>query len=212
MSSGGGGGGATAIPHMMGDVHAPKLSFLFTVEFGFRSMSGDRGHEKLETIQYDLKSASRLNMQVNQEDVNYYGYRAKVGTKINFGTVKLVFYEDSLNLSNNLFVQYFSTISPLFKGFIGKTVITTGDEAESLGNGGTSTVGPLPSGEEDGPIKYMMVHHHYLTGQDNKHTTTYTYINPKIESLELDELDMTSSNASTVGITFTVEGVTVKHR
>lgn len=213
LSSGGDPGNALRIPHMIGDNQAPKLSFLFTVEFGFRSMSADMGHKDLETITYDLKSASRPVININQEDINYYGYRAKVATKTNFGTVKLTFYEDSLNTSSDLFKNYMSTVSPLFNGDIKKSVSTVNDSAEVLGGGGgTTTIGPLSAGSEDGPIKYMMVNHHYLEGRDTKKVTTYTYINPKIETVELDELDMSVSNASTISIVFTAEGITVNHR
>lgn len=207
-----GSGGGIKIPHMIGGNDAPKLSFLFTVEFGFRAPFADRGHKKLEIIKYDLKNATRPNITVNQEDINYYGYRAKVGTKVNFGTVRLTFYEDSLNEANDLFANYLAEISPLADGSAEKTISTSSDEPIVLGSGGYKTIGDLPNGNEDGLLKYMLVNHHYLEGQDSKKITTYTYINPKIENVELDELDMSSSNASTISIVFSAEGVTVEHR
>ncbi len=203
-----GGRGAPRIPHMIGDVHAPKLKFLFTAEFGFRSMSASRGNKDLLVIEYDLKSAGRPNISVNQEDVNYYGYRTKVGTRINFGTIRLTFYEDSLNTASDLLWNYMRTVSPLTDGVGDSTVTTTNDEVQANGIGNT-TIGPLASGSEDGPIKWMKVHHHYLQDQDSNKVTTYHCINPKIESIELDELDMSSSDASSITIVFTIEGVTV---
>lgn len=205
-----GSGSAPRIPHMIGDMDAPKLKFLFTVEFGFRSMAALRGHRDLVIAQYDLKSASRPNITVNQEDVNYYGYRAKVGTRINFGTIRLTFYEDSLNTASDLMWNYIRQISPLTQSISHSASVTTvNDEVDVQGIGGSTTIGPLASGSEDGPIKWMKIHHHYLSGQDTKKITTYHCINPKIESVELDELDMSASDASTISITFTYEALAV---
>ena len=54
----------------------------------------------------------------------------------------------------------------------------------------------------------MKVHHHYIHG-DGKRVTTYTYSNPKIESVEYSELDMSNSEATTVTAIFTVEAANV---
>lgn len=229
-------GGIESAGNLIGGDGAPKLKFLFTVEFQFRNPLGvDRGSELLGEIKYDLKTATRPNISVNREDVNFYNYRTKVATRINYGTVKLTFYEDSLNTANDLLWNYISHISPIAnvgKGdnpAIGAMGVSTAGEEVSIGQK-ASGIGPMDS--PDGPIAWMRVHHHYVEYTGPRPTsrniatngsapqeggargkiTTYTYMNPKIESIDIDELDMSSSDASTISVTFTVDSVSVEHR
>ena len=198
------GTGAPKIYHDLGGIDAPKLKFIFTVEFGFRGINPHKGTKDLQTIEYDLKSATRPNISVNQEDVNYYNYRTKVATRVSFGTVRLSMYEDSLNVANGLIWDYIKAISPITR----QPQLSISTEGESVSPDTASTIGPLT--DTDGPIAWMKVHHHYTQNGQNK-VTTYTYGNPKIENVDIDELDMSSNEASTVNITFTVDSVNVEH-
>lgn len=206
--------GAESVANLLGGDGAPKLKFLFSVEFGLRDLVNiHRGSKELQTIRYDLKSATRPNITVNQESVNYYGYRTKVATRISYGTIKLTFYEDALNTSHNLLWEYMKKISPLTT-YIGDMAANTATEEVSgvviLGGGTPTTVGPLVN--PDGLIAWMKVHHHYMNfSTGRKMITTYTCMNPKIESIEHDELDMSNSEASTIGVVFTIDGVRVEH-
>lgn len=183
---------------------APKLKFLFSVEFAFRDLLDgvDRGSRDLQIIKYDLKSASRPNVTVNYEDANFYNYRTKVATKVNYGTIKLTFYEDSLNTSNSLLWNYIKSISPIasYSAESPSTDLEIERQASSLG----------PLSHPDGPIKWMKLHHHYIRSSEKgaePRVTTYKCLNPKIESIEMEDLDMTSSDPSTVTITFIIDGV-----
>ena len=193
---------SSLIVHDFGHIDRPKLSFLFTVEFAFREIDANKGNKEMQLIAYDLKSASRPQISVNLEDINYDGYRAKVATRMSFGTVKLTFYEDSLNTAHDLVWKYMRAVSPLTTGF-GETALTDGEDVIVDGND-QNTIGALKSA--DGVIRWMKVHHHYIHGDDRK-ITTYTYTNPKVESIDYSDLDMGSSEASTITITFTVEGI-----
>lgn len=207
--------GLATAGNLLGGDGAPKLKFLFTVEFAFRQILNiHKGSEELQTIQFDLKSATRPNITINYEDANFYNYRTKVATRTNFGNIKLTFYEDSLNTANNLLWEYMKAVSPI-TGYSGDPSIdTSGEEVTGiLPSSSASTIGPLA--HPDGPILWMKVHHHYIEygpGGVKKKVTTYTYANPKIETVELDELDMSSSDASTVSATFVVDTVRVEHR
>lgn len=201
----------------------PKTKFLFTVDFKFRDssdanrrISANKGSISMELIQYDLKAASRPNITFQQEDVNYYGYRTKVLTKTNFGTVKLTFYEDTLNRANDLVWQYIKAVSPIARRPATQVSITdTGGDAVSGGLDikDANTIGALA--HADGPIARMSVYHHYIEYTPNnnfkKKTTVYTYTNPKIESVEFDELDMSNSDVSTITVTFTADYINVEH-
>lgn len=189
---------------------APKLKFMFTAEFAFRESLGgaDRGSRRLNLVKYDLKSATRPNVSVNQEDVNYYNYRTKVATRVSYGTIKLTFYEDCFNTSNDLLWNYIKSISPI-ASYAGESINTTLDVDQQA-----SSVGPLA--DTDGPIQWLKLHHHYVrttgarnAGKTEGRVTTYKCLNPKIESIEMDDLDMSSSEASTISVTFTIDGVVV---
>lgn len=193
---------------------APKSKFLFTAEFGMRANNilteANPGDNRLDIIQYDLKTATRPNITVNNEDVNYYGYRTKVATRTNFGTIRLTFYEDAFNFSNDFVWKYLNSISPLSRT-ASSGINTMADVPIGISDG-ASGVGALPSNSVDGPLQYIKVHHYYIGGQnDNGSRTEYMYFNPKVESIEFDELDMSSSEASTISITFAVDAVTINH-
>lgn len=192
----------------------PKTRFLFTVEFLPRALNIilDNGDADMAKINYHLKTAGRPNVTLNQEDINYYGYRAKVLTKTSFGTVQLVFYEDSLNIANDLLWKYMNAVSPVTN----IKAKTSSPSSRSVANGGDhmmteqQTVGPFPADARDGIFSAMIVHHYYQKGMVRGHTA-YTYHNPKIESFAYDELDMSASEVSTITITFSVEGINVAH-
>lgn len=191
---------ATLIQHDFGELNRPKTSFLFTAEFGL-TFQGDRGAKQLEAITYDLKNASRPQINVNLEDVNFDGYRAKVATRISFGTVKLTFYEDSLNTAQQFLWSYLNEISPLTKlAARGENTYTHSEEVIGGANGIDAMAYP------DGPIAWIKVHHHYISGDKSK-VTTYVYTNPKLESVEYSDLDMTMSEATTVTLTFAAEAI-----
>lgn len=196
---------------------APKSKFLFTVEFGIGSNAmGDlrdiKGARELETIVLDLKTASRPDISINYEDVNYYGVRTKVATKTNFGQLRLTFYEDAFNNINTVLWRYMNAVSPLTKltsdrlrtGQVGEDAAAAGGTKKTL-----TTIGPLPNGWQDGLIEYIRVHHHYIGGRHHSGgVTTYTYYNPKLENLQYDELDMSTSEIATVTATFTADAIT----
>lgn len=206
--------GTLRIANQLGGDGAPKLKFLFSVEFAFRKDFGvDKGSSKLEIIRYDLKTASRPSVSVNQEDVNFYNYRTKVATKTTFGAVKLTFYEDSLNTANDLLWKYLRNVSPI-TNYTGDPSIDSGGEETTgiLADGGISTIGDLV--HTDGLIKWMKVNHHYVKYGGDKpeeRKTTYTCANPKVETIESDELDMAGGDASLVSVTFSIDSVRVEH-
>lgn len=191
-----------------------RSKFLFSVKFELRANIDltNLGTDDLGLIEYDLKTAGRPNININQEDVNYYGYRTKVATRINYGTVQLVFYEDALNNVNGLLWKYINTISPISSRTTApssKHVFDTTNNKNVQIDSTQQTVGPLPNDARDGIFKSMEVYHYSPSG-DRYLKTTYTYLNPKLESASYDELDMGTSDPSTVTLIFTVDGITRK--
>lgn len=210
-------------------VDAPKSPFMFTMVVGIRTTSlgdgieqigafeADRGSESLTEIQYSLKSATRPAPTFEFQDVNYYNYRTKVQTKIDYGTFTVVMYDDQSDKANDLFVNYLKSVSPIanlpgsFSDNLGK------DELDdfSLSSGGASsnfsTTGDLFS--ERGHLAYIKIYHYYyknVSGRLEPETIVYEYLNPKVTTVQYSDLSMSDSEASTISLTFNFDSVHIR--
>lgn len=182
---------------------APKSKFLFTAEFQFRNGNVDKGNEQREIIKYALKTAGRPSPQYNYEDVNFYNYRTQVLTKVTYGTVTIGLYDDAPGLALNLYKAYMSELSP--------AASATAAQAGSLSKGNATSVAPLQN--KYGVIDHIKVHHYFANGGGTSGgQTTFTYLNPKIQTITMDELDMSSSEPSTIQITFVYDSVNVEEK
>ena len=197
----------TAIPDNMASTEIPKLKFNFTVQFFPRvNIFPELGNLNPEFMVFQLKSVTRPSPQVNLQEVNFYNYRSKIATRIDYGTVTISFYDDPLNRAHDLFKRYFETISPVFN--------RTREETDSLdrrGFDGAASVGNLPDNARNGIFRALAVGQQYqVAGQFRE--TIYNYLNPKIQQIELQELDMSMSEASMVTLTFSYDGVNIIER
>lgn len=191
----------------------PKYKFLYTVSFQFgerlSQSLGEYGGWTLDEMgsnTFPCKSVSRPNISISYVDINSYNFRYKVATKTDFGTVTLTMYDDNKNSVHNLVSRYLDAISPI--------ALRTRDDyhiRDMLQE--FASLGPLPNGEHDGLIRAMRVRHH--VNMNNSHESEdrkwvdYDYINPKIQTIALDELDMSVSDVSTISITFTFDSVSI---
>ena len=189
---------------------APKLKFLFTVEFDIDESIRDYldlGSREMGEIKYACKMATRPNVQVNYADVNMYNYRFKVATKVDYGSVTLSLYDDNKNLAHNLFLYYLNAISPV-SNKPPEQYDLRGDPIQEW-----ASLGPLPESAKFGLIKRMTVTHHYSNtyaddGESSHKSINYHYMNPKIQQFNLDELDMgVGSEASMITLTFVYDSV-----
>lgn len=212
---------AADIPDNFATNEQPKLKFLFTVEFkprnGLTNFENYWGDESMDDNRFALKKAGRPSFQFIYEDVNFYGKRQKVGTKTDYGTVTLTFYDDVVNRSHSIVSQYLRTVSPIAN--------ITREQANNLegSEGGAITYGALPNGNENGPFQWMRVTHHMLNENAAPATSSsdstlgqakqvyYDYLNPKILNVTLDELDMTQSDVNNVEIVFVFDSVNISY-
>lgn len=186
----------------------PKLTFNFTLEVYFRNPMLQNslvwGHENLEMITIPLKTATRPTTNVTYTDVNYYNYRTKVATRTEYGPVSVSMYDDGANVVHDFYKHYMETISPIAKN---GDSMELADSPFATPFSGASSLAPLVHGS--GLIRFMKVNHfHRVANVWLK--TVYTYVNPKIQSFNLDELDMTKSDVNTVTMEFVPDAVTVK--
>lgn len=196
-----------AIPDNMASTEIPKLKFNFTLQLFPRvNIFPELGDLDPQFMAFQLKSVTRPAPQVNLEDVNFYNYRSKIATKVDYGTVTVTFYDDPLNRAHNLFKRYFEFTSPV--------TTKTRDQTDSLdrqGFTGAASIGSLPDNARNGLFRSLAVGQQYQVAGQFKETI-YNYLNPKIQQVELQELDMSMSEASIVSLTFAYDGVNIIER
>jgi hypothetical protein len=220
-------------------IRRPKLKFNFTVTFKFRYPLSNELQNSMTTngltdeVTFAIKQASRPNPIVSYQDVNFYNYRTKVATKMDFGTVQLTFYDDVGNVAHNIFESYLKALSPIAnlnenfadllyndkQGPRNKNFNTDGTENGASGSG---SIGPLShatstAGGESGLIQTITLRHWFISqierrgGEQeevaNLQYVDYHFLNPKIINMSLDELDMTQSDVNTLMLNFIYDSV-----
>lgn len=192
----------------------PKLKFNFTVDLVFRkpfntSNTEDQlymGSRLMEEFDLPAKLASRPNPSINYTDVNFYNYRTKVATKTEYGTGSVSFHDDSDGKVHTIYEAYLRKMSPISANITDRTAWEANPESAPFGK--LSSLGAME--DAAGLIRSISVYHHYiLKGRTRR--TQYTYINPKIQTFEPDEVNMSESSTSSITLTFVYDGFTVQH-
>ena len=104
---------AADIPDDFGNQDSPKLKFLFTVTFDFRTSLRLFGGEEFDEVEFGLKQATRPNPTINYQDVNMYNFRTKVATSMDYGSVNFILYDDNKNRAHALYEHYLKHVSPI---------------------------------------------------------------------------------------------------
>lgn len=232
-----GGDGDAPVVDAFTTIKRPKLKFNFTVSLKFRPPIGNRLQTSMTTndltdiVTFAIKQASRPIPTVNYVDVNFYNYRTKVATKMDYGTMQVTFYDDVGNIAHNIYESYLKGISPIAnippesadrlysskrgpnnKGFNhpdGNTYLSHG------------SIGPLPpgikSGGESGLIQTITIRHWFYSqverrggegeNAENHQYVDYHFLNPKVINMTLDELDMAQSDLNTLMMNFVYDSV-----
>lgn len=199
------GGGFTSFAH-------PKLKFNFTLDIELRvKMSSGQdgimetlGSQKIEANGLPLKTATRPAPSITYADVNYYNYRTKVATRTEFGTMTLVMYDDSDGRAHSLYQSYLNMMVPATT--VSENIFT--NHPETIPFGELSSIGPMQN--EAGIIKKMNLCHHYAHKGATRRTV-YTFVNPKIQNFELDDLSMAESDVNTISLTFVYDTFVMSH-
>ncbi len=219
----------------------PKLKFNFTISIKFREpirVGGSSSESFMDDeLTFVLKQASRPNPTVVYQDVNFYNFRTKVATRVDFGSMQVTLYDDVENYGHDMFEAYLKNISPIAN--IRKEQVNTAFDVNNI-NGpknmqfnlqgtiagdtdrvfaGTGSLGPMPitPGSENGIIEHICIRHWFWSESQRRETLTsiipqiqyieYQFLNPKVINMTLDEMDMSQSEASTIMFNFTYDSV-----
>lgn len=201
---------------------APKHKFLFVVSFVFNP-----GYEELTTVANEMafvvKKSTRPNIRFQTEDVNYYNFRSKYVTKTEFEDMSMTFHDDMQNMALTFYNAYRNSISPITNMGSGLNGIlspeTRGMEFGQLGAEKVSSVNmsniTSPYAASSGPllnnnntiIRAIRMFHVYDGG---RYMNVFTFHNPRITEMVLDDVDMADSAGNEVSLKFAYDSVYIE--
>jgi len=181
--------GPETAPHIVDQfatIKRPKLKFNYTMTIKFRNpidiesiTTGVKSDDSRmsDEVTFALKQATRPNPTINYQDINFYNYRTKVATKMDYGAMTLTFYDDVSNYAHNMYELYLKSISPIAsKRKEEANTIYSGKEGPqnmnfNLGGGtnyagGSGSIGPLQGiadGGESGLIENISIRHWFYS-------------------------------------------------
>ena len=205
-----GDGYCAASPYAMDLIsYAPKFKFLFVVQFEFAD-----GYTELNSLEaaFVVKYSTRPNVSVEYDEVNMYNYWTRVPKRITHDPITMRFYDDNYNRAMILYNSCLKAMSPIANMEFNQKMEDSGfmEQAAmdfSQLNQNQMHPGPIPThnyassyGPKNNPngrdniIKRITLFHVYREG---KLMNVYRFYNPRIISMELDELDMTQTGDGT---------------
>ena len=185
---------------------APKFKFLFVCEFVFDPNYIDIGDGGTRQNQFAtvISTFERPKVKFEYEDqVNYYNFRTRVVKKTTHEPLQIKFLDDQKNLSMAFIYNYLLSLSPI-------TNVSPNSSAFYEDNG-MNFNDPLYSGSVNAmmskaPILTINVYHIYNYGSN---MNVYHFTNPKLLSINMDELSMDDSNSSSIVTEFSYDALSV---
>lgn len=176
------------------NAHHPKFKFLFKVKFdGFPGQGTDAS--RAGEFYYFVHKVDRPKVVFNHQDVNYYNFRSRVLTSMQFTPMSMTFLDEIGNSVNFMFQRYLEATSGMASGGYGI----------DSGFGASSSTKPYKRGYSHG--KKITVEQIFANGT---HSNRFIFLNPRIETFELDELSMEESAGSMATITFTYDALSME--
>lgn len=166
------------------NAHQPKFKFLFKVLF--------IGFPGGEFYRY-VHRCDKPRVRINHQDVNYYNFRTRVQTSVTYDPLTMSFLDDISNSVNEFFTGYMAKRTGTAQG--------NASIMDGFGNSGSSK--PYKNGYSEG--KAIIIEQIFANGT---RSNRFTFVNPRIESFDFDELNMEDSNGNMVNITFSYDAFT----
>ena len=191
--------------------YAPKPKFLFKVFFEldpqFAALSGAN-----KEYFHLVKAISRPKMNFEYEDINIYNYRTKVLRKMTYDPISITFYDDSRNRVMQFMETYRKTMSP-GANVSSSTHIDYEKHGMNFsfedGNNQTANTGHIL--QDDFTLKNVIknITLYQIFGHGS-FVTKFVFINPKIESIEYDDLDYESNDGCMVNLGLSYDLLEIK--
>lgn len=186
--------------------YAPKFRFLFKVRFVFNS---PYNHAFSEEFCYVIKQMDRPTVNFEYDEVNMYNYRTKVLRTIKHDPLTITFHDDIKNKVLAFLNAYRTAYSPisnlgppqkeLFE-VSGMNFPTPGSPLHYSGASG------LLAANQINILSHIVLYQYFAHGG---RANVFTFTNPKIESFQLDNLDMESSEGNSCTLNFSYDALAI---
>lgn len=166
----------------------PKFKFIFKVKFeGFSGLNDE--------FYYFVHRCDKPNVTFNHQDVNYYNFRTRVLTSTVFQPMSMTFLDEIGNTVTDFFVKYAMQTSGQGSGKWGI----------DKGFGDASSTKPYTKNNSHG--KSIIINQIFANGL---YSNMYKFINPRIESVQFDELNMEDNAGSLCTLQFSYDSIVMK--
>jgi len=181
--------------------YAPKYKFLFVVEFEFTTPYADQFKDIRAA--FVVKNSTRPNINFEYEEVNMYNFWTRIPKRTIYEPVTMRFYDDNRNQAMLLYNAYLKAMSPIANmSFDQSSAAVRGTlESQSMdyekmytsnANGAPShayaaSLGPTAGRDTMNIFKKITLYQVYNAGRS---MNVYKFYNPKILTMELDDVDM----------------------
>ena len=190
---------------------APKFKFLFIVEFIFSNPYSDL-NELGTAVAFVVKSSTRPSIEYEMDQINKYNYFTEVVKRTIFQPMTMRFYDDNRNAAMTFYNAYLKAMTP-----ISNVENPALFEAESMKFDKSGTyLGKINTkeyssvlGTLDGNVRFMIQEARlYQIYQYGSKVNIFRFFNPRIRSLELDDVSMSETGEGTeVAITFSYDSM-----
>lgn len=194
-----------------------KFKFLFVAQINFR-----KNYLNLVNIDpsFLIKTADRPTVTYEYEDINTYNFHTKVAKRAQFSNVKMTFYDDEQNTAVSFYNAMLRLMSPKANSLSELTVSSdgmnfgdlqasaTGRDSSTQGVPGYvhgASVGPM-LGTDTSIIESIDLYHVYSGGQK---VNQYRFLNPRVVTLGLDELDMSNEGVTEMQLEFAYDAIEI---
>lgn len=216
--------------------HAPRFKFMYIVDIKFSTAYNVWNEKLADGLAFITKSSTRPNVEFEYDEVNMYNYWTQIIKRTRFTPMTMRFIDDNTNNALNFYAAYMRAISPITnKKFIDQRAAgggvgshtavgtyesdsmkfnETSDDQELLGvtlPAYSASVGALndssPGVNTKGLLSNISLYH---IGNYGSTITAFHMFNPRITSLQPDELSMADNgDGSEFSFEFTYDSLFV---
>ncbi len=189
-----GGVGIANTPYAMDLIpFAPKFKFLYIVDIQFKA-----GYQQSTRTKFALltRTATRPNPKFVTEEIPFYGVHVPVVKRTKFDPMTFTFIDDNANEMMDFFAAATKWMSPITNYQPSSLVEEL--QYEFAGSGASAKQYSVSSSPTPF-IETIKLYHVYNYGESYN---LYNFCNPVITELTLDDLDMSSSEGTTLKMVF----------
>jgi len=185
---------------------APKSPFLFIVELVFNADQISHPDDP-KTTAHLIKTSTRPNVRFEYEEVNMYNFRTKVVKRSEFEPMIMTFHDDQKDSVLFTFYQeYLNRMAPITNLDPSVQSATYEESGMRFGNQSSASIGVLSNNKKTILSEIKLYH---ITNY-GKTIDVYHFANPKIEEMQLSDLDMATSEPTQVQIQFVYDGLYIE--